>query len=190
MINIKELKDSVNSRYDYLGILYSLFYDIEKALKNRNNDDINIISGWIDESIEDYFTYEMEQAISTAKEWGVGRQCDYEKFFEPTNWEGGGEEWKPIENEIVFELGVSTPDNTSDNEALQQVLNYIFEGDIPPLKEVKDYEIMAVMALKHIQSSMKNSNEKLQRQEAEDLGFDKFDFIDDFIYSKRRSYKR
>lgn len=183
---IKQLQKDINkNRYSYLTLLDSNFYEIQKALKNRSDEDIHLISDWIDESIDDYFNYEMEEGILSAEMAVKDGIYKLEDFFEPQC--NIKDSWYdpflcPRKEEIIIEFCVDTPSNTDDNTVIQNVLNYFYGYEIDTLEEVKDYEVMAVMALKHIKSALDNSDTKLQKEIAEDMGMDKFNLIEDWSY--------
>lgn len=187
---IKELEETVSTKsdYDYLKQLKGLFYDIKKCLNNRTDDDINTISNFIDNSIDDYFQNELDIAIEKARQAVRDGEYEHNVFFEPPmkldDYLGC-----PIEYEIALEFCADTRENTTENEALQRVLNYYYDGDISDLEDVKDYEIMAVMALKHIQSALENSDVEYQMSELDDR-IREFGLENDFLYmAKQRAIK-
>lgn len=190
MRTITELEGSLNAKcnYHYLKQLRGLFYDIRKCLNNRSDDDLDTISNFIDNSIDDYFQNELELAIEKAREAVINRECEHNDFFEPAIDIDDYLAF-PNEYEITLEFGADTRENTTDNEALQSVLNYYYDGEISDLEDVKDYEIMAVMALKHIQSALENDDEEYQKSEM-DGRIEEFQLVGDFLYiAKQQAIK-
>ncbi|GAB1670270.1 hypothetical protein [Mannheimia haemolytica] len=180
-LEIKSLKYEIERKnYSYLILLKEIFYDIEKCLINRSNDDIKAISIFIDESIDDYFQYELEEAIEKAREAVRNGDFEHNRFFDPPvkldDYLSA-----PIEDEIMLAFDVASRENTTDNQALQYILNYFFGNEITDLEDVRDYEVMAVMALKHIQSALQYSDEKYQKENI-DSNFVKYGLVDDYLH--------
>lgn len=139
-------------------------YQIEKTLSKYTKRDIIDISVWINESIDYYFNDELEQAIEKAKEYVLSGQRNYEDFFEPTNFKGYGKEWEPIIDEIIYEFDVDTLENSDETKVLQSLLDIY---DLPKIndEEVKDYEIMAVMTLNHIEMALYFFDQEIQKED-------------------------
>ncbi|MDO9759323.1 hypothetical protein Q7539_10950 [Glaesserella parasuis] len=157
---------------DYFKGWHSKIYRIEKNLSKYTPENITAISNWIDESIDYYLNTELQQAIDRAKEYVLSGQRNYEDFFEPTNFKGYGEEWKPIIDEIICAFDVDTLENSSETQVLERILD-MYNLPVFNDEEVKDYEIMAVMTLKHIENALCFFDKEIQKEEFLEFQLDK-----------------
>lgn len=164
-INIDELISFLVEKYRYhpFRLLSDVLHNIKNTLKRFDEDIIQDVEYWIDNQIDDYFYYEMEQAVSKAIEGVKIGNLTYEEFFEPICNYKDYPFCSPIEDKIADEFCIDTRENTDDLTALQHILNYTFPEEIESAPDIKDYEIMAVMALKYIKSSIYYDDEQLQK---------------------------
>lgn len=123
-------------------------------LSLRSTEQITLIAQKIDDLVQGYFEDEKYWAIKTVREKIDAGLCEQEEYFE---WDGGtlaNGNWL-FKEEMLDEMDVPTPQNTSEVDALKNIIekrdSWLFwkKGDAVPEEcpEGKDYEFFAVLSL-------------------------------------------
>ncbi|OOF88321.1 hypothetical protein BKG94_07255 [Rodentibacter ratti] len=135
-------------KIDELTYLVQLIDDL---LKELTLEEIKIVQDWIDETIEMYYQEELDNAIEKAKleteyiEDEDGNYEEFNKYFDRVWYD----RYEPNIDLIIQDFNVETRYIEGDKDLLEWLLKTGYRDDGLP-DGIKDYHIMAVMALEYI----------------------------------------
>ena len=131
--------------------LSRLAYEIERFVSNLALKEIKDTQAWIDETIDMYYQEELDNAIENARniteyyENKDGDYIEYNKYMIQT-WH---DEYEPNIDLIIKDFNVETRDSDYDSYTLEWLLEINYR-DTGLIDGIKNYQIMAIMALDYI----------------------------------------
>lgn len=114
----------------------SVIYRARSILRDRSREEIFSIAEDADQIISTYFDQEKESVIDAIK--ADGR---YDLL------EGDEDRVTGFKDEAADHYDVRNSDNTSDLDALQEAIGSLFDPTVVEIKDLKEYEYFAVLAL-------------------------------------------
>ena len=131
--------------------LYRLAYEIEELLSNLTLKEIKDTQTWIDETIDMYYQEELDNAIKNAMEFVEYEEDEdgYYSSYNPYLTMITKDEYGPDINLIMEDFNVETRDSDYDSSTLEWLLEINYR-DTGLIDGIKNYQIMAIMALDYI----------------------------------------
>lgn len=146
---------------------------LKRLLQNRTHEQIEYAIRLIDENIEYYFQEEEDLAILELKE-ALRFDDSLNDLFE-WDYSDGGVNCYPTHRAIEYIQKTSyleTKENTEDYEALLGYIGkYGIDDEDDSLPNAKEFELVAVLALKHFESAMSGFCPQTVENEASDIDF-------------------
>lgn len=146
---------------------------LKRLLQNRTHEQIEYAIRLIDENIEYYFQEEEDTAIRELKE-ALHFDDSLHDLFE-WDYSDGEVNCYPTHRAIEYIQETSyleTEENTEDYEALLgYVERYGIDDEDDELPNVKEFELVAVLALKHFEDAMSGFCPQTVENEASDIDF-------------------
>ena len=146
---------------------------LKRLLQNRTHEQIEYAIRLIDENIEYYFQEEEDTAIRELKE-ALHFDDSLHNLFE-WDYSDGEVNCYPTHRAIEYIQETSyleTEENTEDYEALLgYVERYGIDDEDDELPNVKEFELVAVLALKHFENAMSGFCPQTVEDEASDIDF-------------------
>lgn len=146
---------------------------LKRLLQNRTHEQIEYAIRLIDENIEYYFQEEEDLAILELKE-ALRFDGSLNDLFE-WDYSDGGVNCYPTHRAIEYIQKTSyleTKENTEDYEALLGYIGkYGIDDEDDSLPNAKEFELVAVLALKHFESAMSGFCPQTVENEASDIDF-------------------
>ena len=131
--------------------LSRLAHEIERFVSNLTLKEIKDTQAWIDETIDMYYQEELDNAIENAKniteyyENKDGDYIEYNKYMIQTWYD----EYEPNIDLIIKDFNVETRYSDYDSYTLEWLLEINYR-DTGLIDGIKNYQIMAIMALDYI----------------------------------------
>ena len=146
---------------------------LKRLLQNRTHEQIEYAIRLIDENIKYYFQEEEDSAILELKE-AIHFDDSLHDLFE-RDYSDGGVNCYPTHRAIEYIQKTSyleTEENTEDYEALLGYIGkYGIDDEDDGLPNAKEFELVAVLALKHFEDAMSGFYPQTAEDEASDIDF-------------------
>lgn len=150
-----------------------LLATLKRLLQNRTHEQIEYAIRLIDENIEYYFQEEEDTAIRELRE-ALHFDDSLHDLFE-WDYSDGRVNYYPTHRAIEYIQETSyleTEENTEDYEALLGYIGkYGIDDEDDELPNIKEFELVAVLALKHFENAMSGFYPQTIEDEASDVDF-------------------
>lgn len=135
--------------------LSRLAYEIEELLSNLTLKEIKDTQAWIDETIDMYYQEELDNAIKNAMEFVEYEEDEdgYYSSFNPYLTMITKDEYGPNIDLIMEDFNVEVRNPDCDSAALEWLLSISYRSE-GLVDGIKNYQIMAIMALDYIERFM------------------------------------